>query len=216
MGKLICPFCGDATSVAPLSFPASVSRQVRATIGGAAVREESGIAQAIAIPHGGQPLYGIMLCQSCAQVFVAKLEEGQWMAVYPIRHEPVSKDIPEPMRSEFEEALLCFAVDAYSACVSTSETTLEALWRNKKVSGLNELKEKGSISPTLFDQATEVRLWANMAKHELAHKVVAKEDAEQLLGYLEAILDAVYVQPARFAALKQKREQKLGKAPSQE
>jgi hypothetical protein len=172
--------------------------------------------RAITGDEPGQRIYAILECRACEEHFVAERRAGEWIAVYPIAHRPVAEEISEPIKSEFEEVHLCFAVRAHRACLSMCQTALEALWRNKGVSGLNELRDKGTISSSLFDQATEVRLWANVAKHKLIHEPIEREDAEQLLGYLEAILHTVYVEPARFAALKQKREQKLGKAASQQ
>jgi hypothetical protein len=87
------------------------------------------------------------------------------------------------------------------------QIALEALWRDKQVSNLKELTEKGIISKQLYAQADEIRQWGNVAKHELISEAILKEDAEQLLAYLETLLDHVYVQPARLEALKQKRKE---------
>jgi len=167
------------------------------------VHYEKGDAEAVV---DGHPRYGIMNCVSCGKRFVAEDLGDGWSAVYPIQHKSVADDLPEPIRSEFDEANLCYAVGAYRATVTMCHTAMEAVWRMQKASGLNELKEKGIISERLFAQATEIRLWAGIAKHEAIYEVVSREDAEQLLVYMEDILDAVYVQPARLAALSQKRE----------
>jgi Domain of unknown function (DUF4145) len=82
----------------------------------------------------------------------------------------------------------------------------ESLWRVKHVIGLDGLKNAGTISQNLFDKANEVRLWGNMAKHEGLHESITASDAEDLLTYVELILNAVYVEPAKLANLKQKRE----------
>ena len=72
---------------------------------------------------------------------------------------------------------------------------------------VKELKEKGAISDVLYRQADQVRLWGNMVGHEDISEAITKEDCEQLLTYLEALLDAVYVQPIRLSALTHKRGQ---------
>jgi len=202
MGKLVCPLCGDATSPTPVVFEAKVKT---GDIMGWHIHD--GTAVAITTPEAGPRIYGIMKCQSCEQLFVARVESNGWVAVYPIAAKDVAPEIPEPMKGEFEEAHLCFAVGAYRGCVSMCETALEALWREQKASGLLDLKEKGIISLQLYEQGNEVRLWGNVAKHELVPDVVEKEDAEQLLTYLEAILNAVYVEPERLSRLAQKRKQ---------
>lgn len=202
MGKLICPRCGAFTSATPSVFSGSVLLKSYDRFW-----HEEGSAQAITPYSPGEPTYGIMVCQSCEKRFVAEETRGEWLAVYPIQYKPVAKEIPEPIRSEFQEAYLCFAIGAHRACVAICGVALEALWNQKNVSGLNELREEGIISQRLFDQGTEIRLWAGMVKHVPIHDSVTKEETEQLLTYLEAILDAVYVQPARLAALAEKREQ---------
>jgi hypothetical protein len=139
--------------------------------------------------------------------FVASNIHGEWSAAYPISQAPVPEEIPEPIKSEFEEAHLCFTVGAYRGCLLVCRTALIALQRERGVSNLKELKDKGAISPMLYGQADQVRLWANMIGHEDMPEAITKEDAEQLLTYLAAILNAIYIEPKRLAALAQKREQ---------
>jgi hypothetical protein len=209
MAKLVCPLCGTFTAPIPSWFKATVSRTVYA-FPGPAVSSEDGWAQAVTVSEAGQPTYSVIVCQACGKRFLAELKGNEWSAVYPIAYKAVAKEIPEPMRSEFEEACLCFAVGAHKGCLLMCRTTLIALQREQKVSSLGDLKDKGTISDRLFRQADQVRLWANMVGHEDIPK-----DSEQLLAYVEVLLDDVYVKPARLAALSQKREQlKKGTKPS--
>lgn len=85
--------------------------------------------------------------------------------------------------------------------------TLIALQRQQEVSSLKELKEKEVISGLQYGQADQVRLWANMVAHEDIPESIVSEDSEQLLTYLESLLDDVYVKPARLTVLSQKRKQ---------
>ena len=204
MGKLVCPICGAFTSAEPAEFGARV--KIERSSG---LRFELGTAIAAAYDENRKVTHGILDCQACGRRFVGIKDTGssEWSAVYPIAAKDVGPEIPEPIRGELKEAYLCFAVGAYRGCVSMCETALEALWRKQKASGLLDLKEKGIISPQLYEQGDEVRLWGNVAKHELVPDVVEKEDAEQLLTYLDAILNAVYVEPERLSRLTQKREQ---------
>ena len=58
-------------------------------------------------------------------------------------------------------------------------------------------------------QANELRLWANVVGHEdMSPDAPSLEDVEQLLSYVDMLFDAVYVQPARLAALQAKRDGK--------
>jgi hypothetical protein len=169
------------------------------------ISHRDGLAEACTPKTPGLTTYGIIVCQACKKLFVAEKKYGEWESVYPIMHEPVSQDIPEPMRGELEEANLCFAVGAYRGCLLLCRTALIDLQRHEKVSNLKELKDKGDISDLLYRQADEVRLWANLVGHEVIVSDVAEDDCEELLNYLGAILDAVYVQPAQLATLTQKR-----------
>jgi len=156
--------------------------------------------------HGVQ--YAILCCQGCEGVFVvANLSDTKgWRVVHPIPRKPVSEKIPSRIKSEFEEASLCFAIGAHKACVAMCQRTLESLWQNKKVSGLYDLLDEGIISQTLYDRANEIRHWAGITKHKPIAKPVSEEDAEELLAYLDVILNHVYVEPKSFKALKKKRE----------
>jgi hypothetical protein len=207
--KIICPSCGSATSFNPawvekegiLRDISNKEKTVRGRVAVTLIQEpyEYGVVQ-----------YGILWCGACGKHIVVEKEEwaleGDWQVVYPISHKVLSEEIPQPIKSEFEEASLCFAIGAYRACVSMCQIALEALWRDKQVSGLKELTERGIISKQLYEQAEEIRQWGNVAKHELVSDV-SKEDTEQLIAYLEALLDHAYVQPARLEGLKQKRKE---------
>ena len=205
--KIICPSCGSATSFNPvlitkqgvLEGESNEERTVRGKVSITLIEPY----QYGAIQHG------VLWCGACGEhIVVEKAEyahEGDWQVVYPIAHKVASEEIPQPIKSELEEANLCFTIGAYRACVSMCQIALEALWRDKQVSNLKELTEKGIISKQLYERADEIRQWGNVAKHELVSEVVSQEDAEQLLAYLETLLDHVYVQPARLEALKQKR-----------
>lgn len=208
MGKLFCPLCGVFTSVEPAEVRAWVKLR-----NGKSWSLDYGTTQAVASDKGDKFAYGIMECNGCGELFVAKkdIKKDEWSSVYPILAKSVDPDIDEPMKGELKEAYLCFAIGAYRGCVSMCGTAIEALWREQKASSLLDVKEKGVISPQLYERGNEVRLWGNIAKHELAPDVVEKEDAEELMTYLEAILNAVYVEPKRLerlsvARLSRKRE----------
>lgn len=210
MATITCPICRDATSLDPVCIESNRAFMPDRSSNRESIYEKAAVR---AITDDDSPhytSYGVFECQACSGRFLAKKhkwEDQEWVAVYPISHKPVSEEIPELVKSEFEEANLCFSIGAYRASVAMCATALEALWRERQRSGLSDLKDKGIISSNLYDRANEVRLWANVVKHELVPDVVEKEDAEQLLAYSEALLNAVYVEPKRFESLKLKRKQ---------
>jgi hypothetical protein len=131
-------------------------------------------------------------------------ESREWTVVYPFQHKVAAEGIPEPIRSEFEEASLCFVIKAYKACALMCQITLEHVWQDKHVSGLAQLRDDDIISTSLYNRANQVRLWGNLVKHELLTDPVSPEDAEQLLGYLEILLNEIYAEPERLDKLAKK------------
>jgi len=110
MSKLICPHCGNFTAFSPA--------QIR---GEGALLDKStdeythwGEVQISAVVPSkyeyGEESYAILVCLACMNYFVAKIEKyaskDDWLAVYPIQHKPVAKEIPEPIRSEFGGQLM--------------------------------------------------------------------------------------------------------------
>ena len=208
MGNILCPDCNTATSLNPVMI-----QDDRAFMPDRSSERESIYEKAVVrgIKKAEYPYkvsYGIFECQACSERFVAKKEEyTDWVVAYPLPHKPADKEIPEPIKSQFEEARVCLVVDAYLGCLLVCKAALIAVQRSKGVANLKELREKGLISNTLYEQADEVRLWANMVGHEDIPDKVVKDDCEQLLAYMEALLYAIYVEPKRLADLSQKREQ---------
>ena len=207
--SVICPRCGTKTSLSPVNI---VDETAYLPDSSSETNRVYAKAVVFAITDNDSPHYtnyGIFTCQACYKRFVAKkhISDNEWVPVYPIPHKSIAEEVPKPIKEEFEEASLCFAVGAYKACAAMCQRTLESLCQNKKVSGLNELLSSGIISQTLFNRATEIRLWAGITKHKPLDEPVLKEDAELLLRYLEDILDHVYVEQKVFDSLVQKRKQ---------
>lgn len=213
--RVICPICGVATSMKPVSI-----QEQRALLPeeSAPNREVYGKAVVYAVTDDEFPhytSYGIFECQACEKRFVAKkdITDKEWIPTYPIPHRPTAEEIPEPIKSEFEEASVCFAVGAHKACASMCQRVLESLCQNKHLPGLDELLSDGVISQRLFEKATEIRLWAGIIKHKPLSEPVSQEDADELLVYLTSVLDHVYVEPKRLDDLTLKRKQ-LGRRQS--
>lgn len=205
--KIVCPSCNCTTSFNPLQY------ETRAVIANQRP-EQVNFLQVIAElvePHvPNMRTYGIIRCQACHKKIVVKREpnsrEDDWEVVYPINHRKAPIEIPEPIKSEMEEAYLCEAIGVYKACVCMCQTALESMWRDKNAKSLNDLVEKHIILPPVKDRAEEIRLWANVIKHEPIRDAISKEDADQLLDYFDLILNAVYVEPSKLEALKTKRK----------
>lgn len=208
MAKLICPHCGAFTAFSPAQV---LGKGVLIGRSHEDYTEWGKVQVSAIIPHdydNSDHVYAILVCRACEQYFIAERKEyaDDWLAVHPIQHKVVPDDIPPPIKGEFEEAALCFAVKAYRACVSMCQIALEHVWQEQHISGLAELEAKGIISSALYGRANEIRLWGNLEKHQLIMDKVLGEDAEQLLGYLEILLNEVYSEPGHLDRLAKKRK----------
>jgi len=204
----MCPNCGITTSLHAIFIESE-----KAFLPGVSNKNNSMFTKAVipAITNDDSPHYisfGVFECQGCHDLFVANKQKYQnsWTPIYPIPHKPISEDIPEPIKSNFEEANLCFAVCAYRASSAMCQIALEAIWHNLGMPDLNTLEKEGIISAGLRQRANEIRLWGNIIKHEAIVDPVTKEDCEELIEYLNVILDTVYVEPKRFERFQAKRK----------
>ena len=200
-----CPHCGSFTAFSPVEI-----RGKGKTLDSTSDRQTTYASVAIdAVTFGAFfQQYAILDCEACGKRFVAaKSDDDRWVTVYPISQATVDEEIPEPIKSEFLEANLCFAVGAYRGCLLVCRTALIEMQREQKVSSIKDLIENGIITPMLHKQADQVRLWANTVGHEVVVNDISREDAEQLLAYVRILFDNIYVQPKKLAALSQKRKE---------
>lgn len=205
MVKLICPHCGTPAPFTPIYL---AEGSVFGYTEGADLAAKAKDVFKAKMPMSIEgDYYAIIECQTCYHCFIAhETYDKDWHAVYPLSPKSVSDVIPEPIKSQFKEAWLCFVVEGYRACVAMCQITLESLWQDKKASGLSDLVQNGIISKNLEERANEIRLWGNLTKHKLLTQSVLDEDAKQLLTYLEVVLNDVYVEPQRLEELKKKRD----------
>jgi Domain of unknown function (DUF4145) len=134
----------------------------------------------------------------------------------PIRHLSIS--IPLATRNSLEEARLCFKARAYSACTVMSGRALEGICRHfgtQKVNlgpGIKQLREKGIIDARLGTWAEELQKARNLSAHASEEKVT-KEDAQDLLDFVEAICEYVFVLTAKFDSYMARRKKPNGHSP---
>jgi hypothetical protein len=157
------------------------------------------------------PHVAAVQCTECRHVFIASTTNTwseDWHTVWPLVTAEVPLEVPEPVRSATAEALLCLAIGAFGGCLMMCRTTIIRLQREQNAESLKDLKDKGKISQQLYEQADEVRLWANMVGHEdYPTDVVDSETCQELVGYVQSLLEAAYVQSARQTKLRERRQQ---------
>jgi len=114
-----------------------------------------------------------------------------------------SLHIPGEIRNSLEEATKCFKAQAYNATTVMAGRALEGICRHfgsAKVNlgaGIKELQTKGIIDQRLGTWAAELQRARNLSAHASGERV-AKQDAEDLLQFLNAICEYVFVLTERF------------------
>ncbi len=137
------------------------------------------------------------------QVGTNRYEWSDLNRLWPQHESDVDWDIPEIARNSLTEARVCYKAKAYAASVVMSGRTLEGvckhyLGKSKNLAGdLKRLKEMGIIDDRLAQWSEELRKHRNIGAHATDEKV-SKEDSKDLLDFVNAICDYVFVLTERF------------------
>lgn len=122
-------------------------------------------------------------------------------------------NLPETIEKKYMAALKVQAIEP-SACAVLIGRTLEAVCNYEKATGktlsdkLNNLVSSDRIPRTLAEMAHQLRQIRNFGAHDTEDEVT-EEDVPIILEFLEAILEYLYVAPAKIAAV----QARLKKAP---
>lgn len=114
--------------------------------------------------------------------------------------------IPGEILLEYREALKVRHNSplAFAAMVGR---TLEAIYEEEKVKGksfkekLNDLVDKGRIPQSLVDTVTHIYKLRNLGAHYDKEQRVTKEDVPVILDFLNALLEYLYIAPAKIKAI---------------
>lgn len=205
----LCPRCGkqssfDSAGTLPVTFDGSV------VVSHDGSRRREGIDQVSSL-----------ICRNCGQGTV--VVEEQWVGGHPVRERMVggpiswrgihwwplpqarkSPDVPSEIADALAEAATALAAGCYRASAVMARRTLEAVTVDQgQTSGtlaarLTALSSSGVLQPTLGDWAREVRLVGNTGAHFDPIETVQREDAEQLLSFVQELLRYLYELPAEL------------------
>jgi hypothetical protein len=149
----------------------------------------------------------LLECPRCHTTLVGgeyEFDEGGAPArLWPKPEKVLSWDIPETIRNSLEEARLCFKTGAYNASTVMAGRALEGVCRHFGTEqtylgpGIRQLREKGIIDTRLGRWAEELQRARNLSAHASGEKV-NKEDARDLLDFVGAICEYVFVLTKRF------------------
>ena len=152
-------------------------------------------------------------------MFVMKGEDT--IAKYPMRIPKLHESIPEMVGNDYVEAIKCFDIGANKASVVMCRRAIQSSViekdanKGRLVDQIDELYDSQIITKDIKDWAHEIRVTGNIGAHpdEDGLQNVTKEDAEELIKFMEEYLNYVYIMPAKVA---KKRAKKKAKSESGE
>lgn len=177
-------------------------------------------------PEEGPPSrISLLECPKCKESLVGgqdrfSNENGDYWTdtnrLWPRPDRSISWFLPSIVRVSLQEANRCSRAGAYTACAVMCGRALEGLClhHNTKAKNLNhalkELLTKGIIDNRLHQWGDALRQLRNIGAH--ASKVaISKEDATDVLDFLHAIVDYVFVLNDRFEKFMSRQKNKNSK-----
>ncbi len=160
--------------------------------------------------------YCTFMCSTCLRptllltIGAFSVVDAEWLGVstkvlYP---QPLSQldNLPEAVENRYNAALKVRYVEPNSFAVMAGRT-LETACNHENAQGkdlaakLNYLANKDRIPQTLAEMAHQLRQLRNLGAHD-ADDEINEADVPIILDFLEAILEYLYVAPAKVEALK--------------
>ena len=148
----------------------------------------------------GRSSWWMGVCNNCHKPSVV-LGNGREIYPSPLPG-PTSKDIPESIRSDIDEAKICLYSKAYRAAAVMARRAMQnaAIMKGAGKGGnlvfqINELRERGVITEDLKNWASAVRYVGNDAAHP-GDVAVDKESAEDVVNLAVQFMEVVFVAPA--------------------
>ncbi|WP_342551911.1 DUF4145 domain-containing protein [Paenibacillus sp. FSL R7-0652] len=128
-----------------------------------------------------------------------------------LRKENFTENLPALVSISLDESEKCFIGKAYLACVVMCGRVLEAICKDKQVTGRNladglkELLDTQIIDNRIFEWGEALRIHRNMGAHATEVEIT-KEDARDLLDFSIAICDYIYVLTSKFEEFQARRQ----------
>ena len=173
--------------------------------------------------HDGQDIttWRILECQLCKNPTIVEVKtsyelifDAAYGSMEPISFEiailypemrPHLTNLPEPIEKNYKAALRVQDIEP-SACAVMIGRTLEAICNYENAPGktlsekLNNLVNSERIPKTLAQMAHQLRQIRNLGAHDVGDEPTEK-DVPIIMDFIEAILEYLYVAPAKIAAL---------------
>jgi hypothetical protein len=161
--------------------------------------------------------YTFLKCPNCKNPFLTCtlynddfVPYYQVTTLYPTPNKTISSEVAVYIKKAFEEALLCFNTQAFTACVIMCRKTVEGICKEHKIQKgnlqdkLEAMKKQGIIDDNLFNWADALRLAGNDAAHDL-DVTFSSEDAQDIINFTYAIIDYVFTYRKKFEEFKNRK-----------
>jgi len=148
----------------------------------------------------------LLECPKCRTTLLAgryEFDDEPLARLWPSPPKYISREVPYDVRLSLEEARVCFKAGAYSACTVMAGRALEGVCRHFGTAktylgpGIAELHKRAIIDARLARWAGALQKARNLSAHASGERV-SKQDAEDLLAFLDAICEYVFVLTKQF------------------
>lgn len=127
-------------------------------------------------------------------------------------------DAPAQIAATATEAWNCFSINAYRGALALARAVVESTAKDQGhdkgnlKDKIDKMADAGLIRAGVKDAAHEIRFSGNDVAHGDLARVIDAEEAEELLGIMDDVLEEVYVAPAR--AQKRRAARQARQAPT--
>jgi Domain of unknown function (DUF4145) len=155
--------------------------------------------------------WGLLRCVTCSKPTLVeyRVEEPEIFPeekiLYPAAETPLP-NLPQKVEKAYAAALSVRSIEP-NACAVLVGRTLEAACNHEKAQGstlaqkLNYLAQNGRIPNTLAEMALHLKELRNLGAHD-AEDEVTQEDVPIIVDFLKAILEYLYIAPAKIEAVR--------------
>lgn len=160
-------------------------------------------------------------CQSCQRPLLferlADSHDGvvnPWnprVLVYPSPGAELSQAVPDTLRDTFSEAVKCMQAGCFTASAIMGRRLVEGLANLNGAQGrtlaakLADLKNKGVLDGRLLEWSDLIKDVGNDGAHK-TDSAVSRQDAQEVLRFVEALMDYHYTYRAQYDAFVERRE----------
>lgn len=171
-------------------------------------------------PHS-VTVYSFAICKHCESPFLKEEEyyeipgevsapQGDRM-LYPIQEKGLDDSVPKTAKKAHQDAIRSYVCGLYEPCVIMCRKCLEAICyelgekKGSLYKRINKLSEQNIIDKKLVTWADGLRLIGNDAAHDLNIQIT-KEDANDSIHFVEALLAYVFSLNLRFEEFQKRRK----------